>query len=564
MPVEGAAGEGADSHVIPRPQWIAKMYAGKVGRDHLGLGSVSSDQILPTLSPTINVITNHPRYHSFYTFLLHEFWERDRPRSRDAWVRFFRPREFIFSVGTHLCDRPEHGDMPAAVGSQRTEGLARRALASYDTTFNYIKSDLGGYGLYYRSVIAGLGLIYPGGRGYPYPVDVPTERGKEVAEAFRREIEDTTYYRDYFAADETDVPIEVVRDYIRLGCLCQLRRTNAEDRPLVLDSFLHAGGDQHAKSRRQTFRFLLDMAAQTEGHAIGEGSFRQLVYFGATDGGAAYRPSPVVDEAARRWRLYQAREYYAFALNALWCHLCDWGIGSGGAVTPLPLDDLWAHLEQALDIDPLAADLGVAPPGIGPTSTFDALLEWLRAVAGAGGEDFDAACTIETPLNEHRLYAAAKAHRGEGIAVSAALTLLATLALRFDSTAHRFRPEWEISRMGTDGRLSFDGFLRAVARRRQMTSASVGDIATWLYRDYVILQHELVALTKLPENTFRFRREGGRLRFFPFDNPLEFNNSRFGALTTTLGELGLCGDIRNAVHPLSADGVALFTDGDLS
>jgi hypothetical protein len=89
------------------------MYASKVGRDHLGLGSVSSDQILPTLSPDINVLTIHPRYHSFYTFLLDEFWRCDRPRSRSAWVRFYRPREFIFSVGAHLCDQPEHGDMGA-------------------------------------------------------------------------------------------------------------------------------------------------------------------------------------------------------------------------------------------------------------------------------------------------------------------------------------------------------------------------------------------------------------------------------------------------------------------
>ena len=57
------------------------MYPPKVGRDHLGLDSVSSDQILPTLSPAINVLTFHPRYHSFYTFLLDEFWRRDRLRS---------------------------------------------------------------------------------------------------------------------------------------------------------------------------------------------------------------------------------------------------------------------------------------------------------------------------------------------------------------------------------------------------------------------------------------------------------------------------------------------------
>ncbi len=48
-------------HEAFSPQWIAKMYAGKPGRDHLGLGSVSSDQILPSLSPSINVLTYHPR-----------------------------------------------------------------------------------------------------------------------------------------------------------------------------------------------------------------------------------------------------------------------------------------------------------------------------------------------------------------------------------------------------------------------------------------------------------------------------------------------------------------------
>jgi hypothetical protein len=34
-----------------QPQWIAKIYPDKVERDHLGLGSVSSDQILSSLSP---------------------------------------------------------------------------------------------------------------------------------------------------------------------------------------------------------------------------------------------------------------------------------------------------------------------------------------------------------------------------------------------------------------------------------------------------------------------------------------------------------------------------------
>src|SRR5690606_22586579 len=96
-------------NTLRRPQWIAQMYPGKPGRDHLGLGSVSADQILPVLSPGINVLTFHPRYFSFYAFLLDEFWRQDdRPRTRDAWVAFYRPREFIFSLGAQLCDQPEH------------------------------------------------------------------------------------------------------------------------------------------------------------------------------------------------------------------------------------------------------------------------------------------------------------------------------------------------------------------------------------------------------------------------------------------------------------------------
>jgi hypothetical protein len=538
------------------------MYAGSVGRDHLGLGSVSSDQILPTLSPAINVLTDHPRYHSFYTFLLDEFWLRERARSQAAWVAFFRPREFIFSLGTHLCDRPEHGNMPSAVGSQKTEGLARRELPLYETTFNYIKSSLGGYGLYYRSVIAELGLIYPGGRGLPYPVDVPSEQGREVAAAFRREIEDTSYYRDFFDLDDAEVPIEVIREYIAKACLCQSQRADAKDRSLLLQAFLYSGGEQQAASRRETFRFLLHIAQQTPRHELSESRFRQLIYFRADEGGASLIPLPALDEVARSWRLYQAREYYAFALNGLWCHLCDWGISNGGESRPLPLTKFERHLEQAIDFDALASELGLEPPGLTGAATFDELIGWIERALGGEAQDFNVACGIDAAINEHRLHEVVRRNRSSGVAIAAALALLATLARRFEAEAERFRPEWKISRMGADGRLSFDAFLRSLRRRRQ-AHASIREIGDWLYRDYIVLQHELVALSKLPDNTFRFRREGDRLRFASFVNPLDFGNSRFAALTTTLTELGFCGDVREAEHPLSDDGTRLLELGEL-
>jgi hypothetical protein len=205
---------------IVMPQWIAKMYTGKPGRDHLGLGSVASGQILMSLSPGINVQTIHPRYRSFYVFLLDEYWKRDIPRSRETWRDFFRPRDFLFSLGAHLCEQSEHGLMLNIVGGDKTAPLAAEKRKTYSYNPNYIIGDFGGYGLYYRTVMAEIGLVYPGGQGFPYPVDVPSPEGKKVAEAFRQEIVNTRYYKEYFDKPHTAIPTKVIKEYIHKACLC--------------------------------------------------------------------------------------------------------------------------------------------------------------------------------------------------------------------------------------------------------------------------------------------------------------------------------------------------------
>jgi hypothetical protein len=538
------------------------MYPSKTGRDHLGLGSVSSDQILPTLSPGINVLTIHPRYYSFYTFLLDEFWQQDRPRTREAWIRFYRPRAFIFSVGAYLCDQPEHRGMGSIVGGQKTSSLAREQLDAYDTTFNYIKSRLGGYGLYYRSVIAELGLIFPGGSGLPYPVDVPSERGKEVAAAFRRSIRGTAYYEHYFNKDEADVPIEVIREYIREACLCQLQVPGTSDRPELLDVFLHGGSEPEA--RRATFRLFLDIADQTVGHAIDEDTFRQLLYFAEASSGASYDPLNEVIDTYRKWGLYQAREYYAFAINAMWSYLCDWGLAENGDVRPIPLSRFWQHLDLALDFDGLAACLGTPVPNLSAYSDYQSLLDWLTDLAGKSKNALGLPDSLDSPLHEHRLYRLAKEnHRSPEVMVAGMMTMLALIYLRFGQPTLWEHPEWEISRMGADGRLSVDGFVKILRRRIQSGHVTVSEIARWLFADYIILQHQLVATSKLPDNTFRFRREGDSLRFYNLQNSLGFMNSRFRAISTTLHELGLCEDFGRPDQSLTNDGQVLLEGGDL-
>lgn len=546
------------------PQWIAKMYPGKVGRDHLGLGSVSSDQILPSLSPGINVLTIHPRYHSFYTFLLDEFWRRQRPGSREAWIRFYRPREFIFSLGAYFCDQPEHGDMRNVVGGAKTQPLASRRAAAYNTGTDYIDSELGGYGLYYRSVLISLGLILPGGPGFPIPVDVPTEKGKEVAGAFRRAVQDTEYYRRYFEQDSVDIPTDVIQAFIRRACLCQLQRADAPDRNLILDVFLHAGGNEPSSARRMTLRLLLDIADKTDGYVLDQDAFRQLLYFGSTLAGAAYAPLESLMDTYRRWRLYQAREYYGFALNALWYYLCDWGFSQHGDVRPVALGQLWSHLDAALDFSEAAALLSLPAPNLRGTSDLQALLDWLLRVNGSDEANFDADCGLNSPVNEHRLYALAQAHRARPAAMIAGMiAMLGLVYLRFGHPSLWIKPEWDISRMGADGRLSLDGFLKTLRQRMRAGSFTMADCTRWLFEDYVILQHHLVAASKLPDNTYRFQREGDRLRFYPRENALAFMDSRYTALSTTVHELGLCGNPSTPAHPLTPEGRRLLREGDL-
>lgn len=546
------------------PQWTAKLYAAKVGRDHLGLGSVSSDQILPSLTPGINVLTIHPRYHSFYAFLLEEYWLAYLPRSRDTWKAFFRPRDFYYSLGAHLCDQPEHGNLSNIVGGRKISPLAAERRASYSATSDYIDSDFGGYGLYYRSVMIELGLVLPGGAGFPCPVDVPTEEGSALAKAFRSAVQETAYYQRYFAEDNPDVPLDVVVEFIRAACLCQLKTAAAPDRRLVQAEFLHGGDPTGASSRRQTFQLLLDIAHQTGGSPVQADTFRQLLYFGASAEGCRYAPSAQVSEIHRRWRLYQAREYYAFALNVLWRHLYDWGLNEDGDLRPLPLERLWADIGDALNFRLLAQALHCSPPNLTAQSDVLDLLRWLYETVGSSEATFDDLCGIDAPVHEHRLYNLAIQQRGNDTAeVAGMITLLALIHARFGRFELSQQPEWQIARMGADGRLSVDGFVRELRRRLRAGPLTLLEFTRWIYNDYVILQHQLVASSKLPDNTFRFQRDGSRLRFFNLGAQADFLDSRFDALATTIHELGFCGRLAEPDHLLTDDGLQLLLTGDL-
>lgn len=291
-----------------------------------------------------------------------------------------------------------------------------------------------------------------------------------------------------------------------------------------------------------------------------------MLYFGATRDGRAYNPNTQLVDIAARWRLYQAREYYAYALNALWCGLCDWGLAGHGDARPLPLSDFFRDVDAALTMAVVADCLGIPRSGLTAASSFAALLGWLGEVLHTDAGSFDAHCGADAAINEHLLYDAIQRNRtNPAIILAAPFVLLALVYLRFAPLLddQPFGP-WEVARMGGSDRLSLHRFLTVLRDKLRQGQPTIGEIARWLIADYVVLQHQLMAASKLPENTYRFRHEGGRLRFFAFENPLRFMDSRFEAIGMTLHELGLCGAFARPGHGLSEQGERLLDEGDLA
>ena len=555
------------------PYWTEKMYLPGGGLDHLGLGSVVTDRILPRLAPGINVLTVHPRYWSFYAFVLSEFWNRDLPRTKAALREWYRPLECIYSVACSLCDGPDHRGSP--IGIRRIGSLVSRAPDRFDPKFHYMDSPMGGYGLYYATVMQSVGLVVLADRRLGLPVDAVTPAGQVVADAFRSVVADTEYFRNWINLHDEAVPREVIAEYGQRACFCRLRESAASDRPLLVDAFLHMGNPVEAAARRQTLRFMCELSAQSAAAPVDQESFRRLIYFGTDHGhddsdGPTFVPTDATLRTARRWRLYQARDYFSASINEMWRRLIYWGLEREGDRVPVRMAEVSASLDD-IDFASFVSSIGVDLPstGLSAGSSYNELLDWVMSVGAVSGElddrwDLGAELTEDTIIgcleNGSTLTEAGPDR------LAAALTLVTFVAARLwrAELALVAPDDWFPVVEGGRERLGMQRFLSHL-RERANDGATIRDIAEWLTHNYVIQQHERVATAKLSTtgDTFRFRREAGRLRFFPKGAEVRRNDSRFNALATFLFELGWCGYLYETDHDLSEEGEEMRLAGDL-
>ena len=115
--------------------------------------------------------------------------------------------------------------------------------------------------------------------------------------------------------------------------------------------------------------------------------------------------------------------------------------------------------------------------------------------------------TADIPLDELRRWAA------ETDTAAAGLVLFFALRSRIPTQAAA-SPGWlEIGAQSSERQPSFLRFLYLFDRHLEV-QPTLAQTLVWLTRRFVINAHEQIAYSKLPEFTFRFRWEDGRLRFY--------------------------------------------------
>src|SRR6266487_5148158 len=131
-----------------------------------------------------------------------------------------RASRSTWSQRTCATGRSTRGTAPmrGVFGTDKARPYAAQAPAEFDPMYEYIDSDLGGYGLYYGTTMAATGLVIPALPQAGVPFDAPTSAGQRAAAAFREAIAGTTYYREYFGHPDRPVPAAVVLEYARRQC----------------------------------------------------------------------------------------------------------------------------------------------------------------------------------------------------------------------------------------------------------------------------------------------------------------------------------------------------------
>lgn len=548
-----------DSWATYDPRWTEPEFGRGGGRDNLGLEALS-ESILADLLPGINNQTRRARYYSFWAWVLRDFiLDRDAVHTEDGWCEWLRRREaaLILSYLAHGCSGG------AAGTDQGTVVWGDGQAISYPLDWKSLLSvDGGSYELYYHGPLVEMNIV---GRGPDSPHDDLTSGiGRALADAYAESVAQTEYVRHYLDASrlrKTDI-----EDFAQHGCLCQLPQHPDEAHKLIEAFFRFDTPDAYAVKRLVSLCYFLDIVAQSDGQPLGVEAFRTVLYFWSFGQHHPYQPAGNLVSAAQRWRIFQLRQYFVFAVESLWSLFL-----SRVEIEPLAADEYTAWLADSLNLKGLAETFNLDLRDTDPrVLTVETLYRCVRD-APAGEAVGLGPAALRTDLNEQFLAERMGQERSKSDAhVRAGYALLSLALMYWRCQPWQREPGWlYVSDRYAAGRIPMASHLRHVdqAIREGWTLARW---LSWLHHRYIWLQHRRIALEKLVA-----RRETAlfellddtppdlqgdrtpRMRATGSDSP-KTNAPRFPSALGILADLEIVRRLANGGYQLSSDGVALL------
>ncbi|WP_182113844.1 MULTISPECIES: hypothetical protein [unclassified Actinotalea] len=542
------------------PLWLQRSLDVREGRDPLGLQTTTQDRLTPILLPGILELSRRARYFSFHAWLLHTYRERKFKAESSALSSFIKAREWDYGLAVLRC--------PHDCGSSPVGALSLRGVVAQAGPYprgESVKSALGGYGLYYRSPMAELRLVAragtPLGEG-PIPIDVlhDTDRARGLVETFSAAVTDTSYVKHWMFTSDP-LPADVLDELAETACLCQLR-ARPEERNAVhaalftIDEYAGAAiapGDAGAApegeevpplvldaeaavaQRRASFAHYLSLIEAAPTIVGDESAFRESLWSSSAARSDAHRV------VAGQWAGLVAKDVWQDALCSIWAEFGRAGLdrarATGEGLTWTETGDLTRSLvagpppldAAAPTVEIAAAVEGgqVTLPGVDGTLAATSL-ESLRAA------------TVELNTASSGLIVLLELHRRAYGRADPGWTQTATV-----------RSAWQPSVVD----------VLAALHTHLAEGPTVADTLWYLVQRYVIRVHERIAYSKLPEDTFRFRWEDGRMRFY--DNGIgrfPLAAIRKDPLALISLDLGLCTRSDSDEAQLTARGTAFIAE----
>ena len=495
------------------PQWTTEITDNIVpGEDMLGVeGAAQGYQ--QWLIPGIITQTNRARYYSFYAWVLHRFIHSTQG---NRLIRNFRGKYYKrHEVALILASYAHHMEgilLRNLVGAGNNYNKVRTWWETSDPMsldVSYFKDSLGGFGQYYLGAMQAMRIVdYSQNPSWVYPL---TQRGEALALAYEKSISKTNYFK--LLKDEDQIDALRRRDAIglgKVGCICPEALSKGSDLPLLHEAFFRFDqtNDEYNNShirRRLALAVALDIVRGARGK-FERKMLRPALYLGEYRPGLHYQPTSGLEDWSLRWQMVSVRHQYTFALQSLWAAFI---LQLRQSTAGLSLTEFtqWAkNVTGAKSFDASFSDyLGLRCKAVGLSAN------WQKSHAR-----FSSACLQSSEMDEYSLFVEANHNYSDPeVLLKVGIQSLVQHYLRFLHTYQNPTQEW--NEMANRERLSINSFYEAVEKALS-TNVSVGQWLETIYKDFILGQHEFIALEKLRYqryDTFKFYFREGRF-YWPF------------------------------------------------